>query len=139
MKQTKRQINDLKASIKEKLTKDQWIKCHAIIHGFSVSNGAIGFGLAHLSVADNVAMTTSQVSMVIMLGKVLGENLSKTAAVCFMYANLGKYIGRNVSKILWGKIPILGNAINAGTSATLTELLGWLTVDSFINNYHKGA
>jgi len=40
-------------------------------------------------------------------------------------------VGRATSQILVGWIPILGNIINAGTAATLTEAIGWLAVDHF--------
>ncbi|MBS4879931.1 MAG: hypothetical protein KH138_06445 [Firmicutes bacterium] len=40
-------------------------------------------------------------------------------------------IGRGISQTLVGWIPGLGNAINAGTAAGLTEAIGWILADDF--------
>lgn len=107
------------------MTADQKERCHLIIHGASVSAGAVGAGLAQIPLADHAVIMPIQIAMVVGLGKVFGQHLTDSAAKGFVLASIGTLVGRGASQVLLGWIPILGNAINASTAAGLTEALGW--------------
>ena len=69
--------------------------------------------------------------MTIRLGNVFGMQLEESAAKAAIGSVAGATIGRAVSQCLVGWIPGIGNAINAGTAASVTEALGWLIAKDF--------
>ena len=109
----------------------QWAKCHAIIHAASVSAGAVGAGLAQVPCSDNFIITPVQLAMTVSLGQVFGIHLTESLACSTLVSLAGATMGRAVSQLLVGWFPLVGNAINAGTAAVLTEALGWLVVGEF--------
>ena len=112
------------------MTKEQNLKCSAIIHSASGAAAAVGAGLAQVPLSDTVAIGVIQTSMIIGLGEAFGINVSESAAKAGTSGIAGK-IGRGVSAVLWGWIPGVGNAINAGTAGVLTEILGWMIAEEF--------
>ena len=46
--------------------------------------------------------------------------------------------GQMASKALIGRIPIAGNLVNAGISASFTETLGWTTAKKFSQGQREG-
>ena len=65
------------------------------------------------------------------LGRVFNVELSKSAASSQILAVTGTKLGRGVSQVLVGRIPGVGNALNAATAAAVTELLGWAVAENF--------
>jgi uncharacterized protein (DUF697 family) len=113
------------------VTRDQRKKCHVIIHGASTAAAAVGAGLAQIPVADNAVIVPIQITMVMSLGKVFGVSLSKGAAEGTALGATATLVGRTTSQVLLGWIPVLGNAINAATAATITEAMGWAVAAQF--------
>ncbi len=113
------------------MTDSQRTQCHAIIHTATAACAAVGGGMAQLPMADAVPITAAQVTMVISLGKVFDKALSESAAKAIMAGVSGAAIGRLVSQTLVGWIPVIGNAINAATAASITEFLGWKVAEKF--------
>jgi len=111
------------------LTIDEKIKCHSIIHSFSTGSGAVGAGLAQLSICDEKIITPLQIAMVVALGNVFGIKLSKSAAAA-KTAKTATLVGKSVSKVI-AHIPIIGNVANGVTAVGLTEILGWMIVEEF--------
>jgi uncharacterized protein (DUF697 family) len=119
------------------MTDAQKRKCHAIIHGASVSGAGIAAAMAQLPGADNVALVALEVGMTISLGAVFGISLSESAAKSIIAGAAGTLVGRGISQFLFGWVPGLGNAINAGTAATVIEGLGWALASDFDNNRNR--
>ncbi len=116
-----------------KLTAEQLINCHAIIHTASVASGVVGLGLAQIPLSDNALITPIQITMTVLLGRVFGVELTRTAAEAPLVSAAAATVGRAASQALVGWIPGVGNIINCGTAAGLTEAIGWLLVAQFAN------
>ena len=115
----------------EGITDAQKSKCHKIIHSASAAAAAAGGGLAQVPCSDAAIITPIQVTMTIALGKVFHITLSETAALAAIGTGGASMIGRAISQVLVGWIPVIGNGVNAGTAAAITEALGWLLVEEF--------
>ncbi|HEY9126070.1 MAG TPA: hypothetical protein VIM62_03045 [Acidobacteriaceae bacterium] len=113
------------------MTREQKRKCRLIIHGASAAAGAMGAGLAQVVAADNVVIVPIQVTMVISLGRVFDVKLSKAAAEAAALSTAATLVGRATSQVLVGWIPVIGNAINAVTAASITEAMGWAVAGQF--------
>ena len=106
-------------------------KCHAIIHAASASAGAVGAGLAQIPCSDNAVIVPIQAAMTIGLGRVFGIELSDCAARAAVASAASTLVGRCLAQVLVGWIPVVGNIINAGTAASLTEAMGWMLAEDF--------
>lgn len=113
------------------MTSAQQAKCHAIIHTASAAAGAVGGGLAQIPASDSIVITPIQLAMVLSLGKVFDLELSESAGMASLASASGAVVGRGISQVLVGWIPGIGNIINAGTAASLTEAIGWLLANDF--------
>ena len=113
------------------MTSSQRKKCETIIHSASVAAAGAAAGLAQIPGADNAAIIPIQVAMIISLGQVFGRELTKNAATALLGTATASTVGRGVSQFLVGWIPGFGNAINAGTAASVTEALGWTIANRF--------
>lgn len=116
---------------KYNLTSKEQKLCHGIIHSASSSAAAVGAGLAQLPLADNAVITPIQITMIISLGKVFDQSISKTIARSLLSGLVASYVGRGVAQTAIGWVPAIGNVTNAVTAATITESIGWLSVDHF--------
>ena len=115
--------------MRNNMTEDQELKCHAIIHTASTSAAAIGAGLAQLPCSDSVPIGVIQTTMIVSLGGVFGITIDESAAKAMAASGVTGMIGRGIAQILVGWIPGVGNATNAATAAAVTEGLGWLIAD----------
>ena len=106
------------------MTDSQKKKCDTIIHGASVAAAGAAAGLAQIPGSDNAAI-------IISLGQVFGKELTKNAATALLGTATASTVGRGISQFLVGWIPGVGNAINAGTAASVTEALGWTIARRF--------
>lgn len=109
--------------------------CDGIIHTASVAAGTAGAGIAQIPLADTVVITPIQIAMITALGKVFDQKISDSVAKGILSSMLASFGGRAASQLLWGWIPLLGNASNAATAVFLTELVGWMAVSSFYEKY----
>lgn len=105
--------------------------CHGIIHANAVAASGIAAGLAQLPGVDNAPLAALEVEMAIALAGVFDISLSKTAAAAALSGVVGTTVGRGVSQVLVGWIPGIGNAINAGTAASVVEGIGWSLAKTF--------
>ncbi len=117
------------------LPKNMEDKCHAIIHTASVACGGVGTGLAQIPLSDNAVIVPAQIAMIISLGAVFELNITESAAKGIITSSGASIAGRSVSQLLWGWIPIIGNAINTATAAGITELIGWIAVKNFYERW----
>jgi uncharacterized protein (DUF697 family) len=113
------------------MTEDQKQKCHAIIHGASVSAGAVGAGLAQIPLSDHALIVPIQIAMIVGLGKVFNVEITEAAAKGIALGMAGMFVGRAVAQVLIGWIPGVGNATNAATAAGVTEAMGWAVASRF--------
>lgn len=121
------------------MTFDQHAKCHAIIHSASLSAGAVGAGLAQIPCSDNLVITPIQLAMTVSLGQVFGIDLGESAAKAALASAAAATIGRTAAQVLVGWIPGVGNLINAGTAASLTEAIGWMLAEDFAKQAELSA
>ena len=113
------------------MTSEQKKKCHAIIHTASTAAAGVGAGLAQIPGSDNAVITPIQLTMTISLGKVFGKTLTESMGLAAMGSVAASAVGRTASQFLVGWIPVVGNAVNAGTAAAVTESMGWLIAREF--------
>ena len=116
------------------MTSDQKTKCNAIIHTASVAAAGAASGLAQIPGSDNAVLTPIQLTMTISLGKVFGKTIDESTAKAAIGSMAAATVGRTVSQFLIGWIPGVGNAVNAGTAASITEALGWAIAKDFDND-----
>lgn len=114
-----------------KLSQEEQLSCHAIIHSASASAAGVGAGLAQLPFADNALITPIQIAMIVSLGKVFEQDITKSIAKGLLSSFVASFVGRGVAQAAWGWIPIIGNASNALTAGIITESIGWMIVDHF--------
>ena len=113
------------------MTTEQSLACHSIIHSASTAAAAIGAGLAQVPCSDNALLTPLQLGMTLSLGQVFGIELSDSTSRAALASAAGSTIGRSVVQVLVGWIPGVGNAVNAGTAAAITEAIGWALATNF--------
>lgn len=114
------------------------IKCNGIIHAASVACGGVGTGLAQIPASDSAVIIPMQISMIIGLGKVFGFELSESAAKSIIASAGASFAGRTVSQYVIGWVPGIGNIVNTATAAGLTELIGWIAVKNFYDDWSQG-
>jgi uncharacterized protein (DUF697 family) len=110
------------------MTKEQESRCNLIIHGAAGAAGAVGAGLAQIPAADAALIAPIQVSMILALGRVFDVEIPKTLARSVTYATFGTIMGKGISKAAFRLVPVVGNVVNAGVAAGVTEALGWTVV-----------
>lgn len=110
-------------------------KCKAIIHTASVACGGVGTGLAQIPASDNAVIVPIQVTMIVSLGTVFELNITESVAKSVIASAGASIAGRTATQILWGWIPVIGNAINTATAAGLTEAIGWIAVKNFYERW----
>ena len=115
--------------MRNNMTVDQEMKCHAIIHAASASAAAVGAGLAQIPCSDSVPIGAIQTAMTVSLGGVFGITIDESAAKAVVASGVAGMVGRGIAQVLVGWIPGVGNATNAATAAAVTEGLGWLIAD----------
>lgn len=115
----------------ELLTKEEMTKCHLIIHAASTAAAGVGAGLAQIPLSDNAIITPIQLTMTVGLGQVFGIELSQAAAKAAVGSAGASMVGKAAVNLLVGWIPVVGNIINAGTAASVTEALGWVIARDF--------
>ncbi len=120
------------------MTNDERGKCHAIIHTASVAAAGIGTGLANLPCSDTIPLQGIQITMIISLGKVFDISLTKALAKRVLSQFLGATVGKGIANVLTFWIPGVGNAINAGVAASMTETIGWLAANQFAKECYEG-
>lgn len=120
-----------------KITEDQEKKCHAIIHAASVAAGGVGAAGAQIPVADNAVIVPIQISMIIGLGKVFNLEITKSVASGLIKSAAASFVGRGISQVLFGWVPVAGNAINTATASGITEAIGWMSVKEFSEKAYK--
>lgn len=110
------------------MNEDQRSRCRILIHGASATAAAVGGGLAQVPGADAVLIMPIQAGMIMALGDVFGIKMSKSVAMSVTYATLGSLLGRGGAKVLLRWLPGVGNLVNAGVAASITETMGWAIV-----------
>jgi uncharacterized protein (DUF697 family) len=126
-----KKLLDMREANMSMLTYAERKKCYSLIHGAAGSAALIGSGLAQLPMSDAVVITPIQIGMIISLGAVFGIEITESAAKGLFASLSASCIGRAASQVLFGWVPVLGNIVNAGTAAALTEAVGWLAVEHF--------
>lgn len=100
-------------------------KVHSVIHTASASAAGVGAGLAQLPGSDSVPIVGLQTSMIVAIALIHGHAITKATAISLLGTFTATMTGRAISQLLVGWIPGIGNAINAATAASITELVGW--------------
>lgn len=113
------------------MTNSEKKACRGIIHTNAVAAGGIAAGLAQIPGVDNAPLAALEVEMTIALGKVFGISVTKSAATSILAGVAGTAVGRGISQFLVGWIPGIGNAVNAGTAASVVEGIGWSVAKTF--------
>lgn len=113
------------------MTKEEQMKCHAIIHTASAASGSVSFFTAQIPLADSALIVPSQMVMVVSLAGVFGYKLTEGMAEAIVGPIIAQEMGKAVAKTLVGVIPIAGNITKSGISVVFTETLGWLIAQKF--------
>jgi uncharacterized protein (DUF697 family) len=112
-------------------------ECHLIIHGAATSSAGIAAAMAQAPGTDNIPIVAIEIGMVIALGRVFGVSLTESAAKGIIAGYAGTLVGRGIFQFLIGWTPVLGNAVNAATAASVVEALGWAVVADFGNDSNR--
>jgi uncharacterized protein (DUF697 family) len=126
----KEESETVKERIKKEMTYAQVIWCNGIIHGAAVVAAAIAF--VPIPVADAIPITSTQIGMVIALGKVFEEKISKEDASLLLGNIVAPLVGRAAVKAALVFVPGIGWGINSAIAASITEMLGWAIVAHFV-------
>ena len=113
------------------MTSSEKKACHGIIHLNATAAAGIAGGLAQIPGVDNAPLFLIEVEMTIALAKVFGISITKAGAKSVLSGVAGTTVGRAISQVLVGWIPGIGNAINAGTAASVVEGIGWAVAKTF--------
>lgn len=105
--------------------------CHSIIYKACRSVAVVGAGLAQIPLADNRVITTIQIKMIVLLGKVFEQEITQSIAKGLLGGFIANFVGRGVVPVAFRRVPGIGNVINASTAVVITESIGWLCVDHF--------
>lgn len=124
-KNYKEVIADKKLQAERLMNKNQLTKCSIAIHAASAACAAAG--AVPIPVADAIPITTSQVTMVIALGKVFDTHITESVAKGLIGAAASTFVGRSLVKV----IPIIGWGISAAVAAGVTEAIGWTIAVDF--------
>lgn len=82
--------------------------------------------------ADVLPQTALSIKMVAEIGELFGQRIEKSAALVLLGQATGINAGIGGTRALWGVVPLLGNAVNAGATFLHTKLMGW-----WVYNYFK--
>lgn len=122
------------------MSKELEKKCHTIIH--SATMAAATAGAIPIPMSDAVPITTVQIGMIILLGKVFDitvtQATARSIAGVILTQKTGRAIVTNILKVIPGAGTIIGGGIGAATAAGLTEALGWIVVDEFFKTANGG-
>ena len=113
------------------MTKEQVLKCNAIIHTAAAAAGSASFFTAQIPLADSALIVPAQMAMVVGLAGVFGYKVTEGVAEAIVGPFISQQIGKAVAKQLVGFIPVAGNIVKATISVTFTETLGWLIAQKF--------
>ena len=113
------------------LTCEEKEKCGSIIHLASGAAALVGSGMAQIPLSDAVLIAPIQIKMITAIGDVFDVKMTESAAKGLFASLSASCVGRAASQIFFGWVPVLGNIVNAGTAAGLTEAVGWLAVEHF--------
>ncbi len=116
---------------------DKKTKCHAIIHAASIASAGVSAATAQIPAADSVIIVPVQMAMIISLGKVYEYKITEGLAKSLISPLVVQGLGRKAAKSLVKLIPLAGNVVNAGVSASFTETLGWAVANEFAEGYKK--
>ena len=114
-----------------RLSKDEMIRCNAVIHTAAVAAAVPGAGLAQIPTSDATVIVPIQITMIIGLGAIFGIKITEGAASGIIKAFASIIAGRAISQVLVGWIPGAGNIINATTAAGITQAIGWYSASTF--------
>lgn len=122
---------------KYSLSPEEQTACSKIIHTASVGAAGAAAGMAQLPLSDTTVITPIQITMLIKLGGVFDQEVTQTIANSMLGGMLASYVGKTIAQVGWGWIPLVGNASNAIIAATVTEALGWMSVDKFYRDKYQ--
>lgn len=105
------------------MTRNQ--KIHGIIHTCAAACAGIGAGLAQVPGSDAAAIVPLQTAMIAAIALEHGVSMGKGVAADLLLTFSASMAGRTASQMLIGWLPGIGNILNAGTAATITEAIGW--------------
>lgn len=108
-------------------------KVHGVIHTASAAAAGVGAGLAQIPGSDAAVIVPLQVSMIVAIALAHGRRISDATATSLLGTFSATIAGRSISQLLVGWWPVIGNAINAATAASLTEAVGW-AADAYFEN-----
>jgi uncharacterized protein (DUF697 family) len=100
-------------------------KVRPIIRTAATAASVAAGGMAPFPGADNTILTPIQAAMIIAIGQCCGKSLGQADALAMLGAISMRVAGRVTSQVLVGRLPFVGNAINVGSAAVVTQSIGW--------------
>ncbi|NBD19037.1 MAG: hypothetical protein GVY04_23780 [Cyanobacteria bacterium] len=108
-------------------------KKKTIIHGAAFDASMVGLSTAQIPGGDRIAIGGVQIDMVIQLGKLYGKRLDRTEALAIAESVLATVVGVEATNQVIKYIPGIGNISNMSVAGSITEAIGWATVNYFEN------
>lgn len=110
-------------------------KSHRIIHAAALSSAIIGF--SPIPFSDAVLLVPVQMTMMARLHRLFGqsfiESVGKSISKEIVIVGFGRSAVGNVLKLVPGVGTVAGGMINATVALTITEAMGWVTVNMLAN------
>lgn len=107
-------------------------RLHTIIHAAAAEGAAVGLATAQIP-GDRFIIGGVQIYMIIEIAGEFGFAISKSAAQSLFYATISSVVGPEIANQILKYIPGVGNVINGSVAASITETIGWATVDYYKN------
>lgn len=124
-------FKDKKTEAKEIMTQEQYFKCVSIIaKAADDKRSETHKARAPLFYVGDVSISTAQIKMVIMLGKVFKQKNTKLAAQAYIESVLATIWGRSLAELS----PFGALVRSIGFAAGVTEAIGWTIAVEFFKN-----
>ncbi len=96
----------------------------AIVHAFAALSAGVGAGLAPVPGADTALLMSLQTAMIRALAERYGVSMGEVGAAELLLTLGASMAGRQAARLLMGRLPCCGPAVQAATAAAVTEAVG---------------
>ena len=104
---------------------------HRVIHAAALHSAGVGACLAHMPGWDAPVLAGIQAKLVVAIGEHYGVAVQLAEADELVARFRDAMPCRVVVPLVMGRVPVVGNVVNASTAAAFTRDVGWAAVGHF--------
>ena len=101
------------------------LKAHLWIHSWAAAHAATAFASAQWLDGGHAVLTAETIAAVGTFSKLCGATWSRSFLQSFVKQRMAEYAGKEILRQTAGKIPGIGNGLNASISLAVTEAILW--------------